>query len=71
MSTNDAQTFNGLFQFCLLRFIGCGQFGKPFIRQFACHIVLREHLSRVRFMAAFKITDIGPCRCKGKAPLYD
>ena len=28
---NDAQTFNGLFQFCLLRFIGCGQFGKPFI----------------------------------------
>ena len=27
---NDAQTFNGLFQFCLLRFIGCGQFGKSF-----------------------------------------
>lgn len=41
---NDAQTFNGLFQFCLLRFIGCGQFGKSFVCQLTCHIVLIKSL---------------------------
>ena len=41
---NGTQTFNGLFQFCLLRLIGCGQFGKPFVCQLARHIVLVKSL---------------------------